>query len=134
MKTLLWNVRGPLLTLAAIGVSELFPFTPAAVLNPAPLYLAAVVYSAFTGFKWGLLSAVLSLCYIGYFLPIHAHQYTDLIARLVALSLVAPTLALIAGVLQRRTERMAEESLRREKAYYASVMASSAPDSTASDS
>ena len=124
MKTLLWNLRGPLCTLAAIGLAEIFPHTPASILYSAPIYLAAVVYSAFTGFKAGLLSVSLVIIYLGYFLPIHDNQYTPLIVRLVALALVAPVLALIAGVLQRRTERMAEESLRREKAYYASVMAS----------
>ena len=124
LRTLLWNLRGPLVTLLAIGLAELLPFSPVAAVYPAPVYLAAVVYAAFTGFKSGLLSAALVIIYIGLFLPSHEHQYTDLVARLVALALVAPVLALIAGVLQRRTERMAEESLRREKAYYASVMAS----------
>jgi signal transduction histidine kinase/ActR/RegA family two-component response regulator len=124
VKALLWRLRGPLVTLAAIGLVELLPYTPLAVLTPAPIYLAAIVYSAFTGFKWGLLSTALTIVYIGISLPTHEHQYTALIARLVALSLAAPAIALIAGVLQRRTERMAEESLRREKAYYASVMAS----------
>ena len=124
LKTLLWKLRGPLVTVAAIALCELLPYTPAALLHPAPVYLAAVVYAAFTGFRSGVLSVGIVVLYLGYFLPRHENQYTELVARLVALALVAPILSLIAGVLQRRTERMAEESLRREKAYYASVMAS----------
>jgi two-component system, cell cycle sensor histidine kinase and response regulator CckA len=124
MMSLLIRGRGPLLTLGAVAASELTAYTPLDILDAAPLYLAAVAYAAFTGLTAGIVSAGIAIAYIVSLLPRQGPAYTDTAVRVMVLALAAPAIAVVVGLLQRRTERMAEESVRRERAYYASVMAS----------
>jgi two-component system, cell cycle sensor histidine kinase and response regulator CckA len=124
VKTLLTSGRGPLLTVVAIGLAELSGHTPFKALEAVPLYLATVAYAAFTGVRAGMVSAGIAIAYIAYFLPRPANAYTGSPIRMMVLALAAPGIAVVVGLLQRRMERMADESVRRERAYYASVMAS----------
>jgi two-component system cell cycle sensor histidine kinase/response regulator CckA len=124
MKALLTRSHGPLLTVAVIGLAESVAHTPLRGLDAAPLYLAAVAYAAVTGLGAGLASAGIAIAYIVYFLPRQTDAYTGTAIRMMVVAVAAPAIAVVVGLLHRRMERMAEESGRRERAYYASVMAS----------
>jgi two-component system cell cycle sensor histidine kinase/response regulator CckA len=124
MKSLLPLGRGPLITLTAIALTEVIAYTPLKILEAAPLYLAGVVYASFTGLGAGILSAGIAVAYIVSLLPGQSAAFSGSAIRMMVLALAAPAIAAVAGLLQRRMERMGEESVRRERAYYASVMAS----------
>lgn len=78
-------------------------------LDPASLYLLAVVYAAWrAGLGAGLLSAALSLAFALYFFaaPGHGFHYTVVgKMQLLLLAVVLPTLALLIDRLKRRTAR-----------------------------
>ena len=103
------NIEGPLFTLAIILAIELLDRTAYHIFNPAPVYLTAVVYAAFSGgLAPGLISGALSMIYACYFFSIPGqvfHYTTDNASRVIIISLATPAIALMAGVLKRRSER-----------------------------
>ncbi len=107
------NTTGPLITLAVIFVIELLDRTAFHIPNPAPIYLAAVVYAAFSGgLVSGLVSGVLTMIYAYYFfsIPGQVFHYTPHNAtRIIVLSLATPAIAIMSGVLKRRSERAVAE-------------------------
>ncbi len=102
------NIEGPLVTLAVILAIELLDRTAYHIYNPAPVYLAAVVYAAFSGgLVPGLISGALTMIYACYFFSIPDqvfHYTTDNASRVIVLFLATPAIALMAGVLKRRSE------------------------------
>ena len=103
------NTEGVLITLATIFFIELLDHTAFHIPNPAPIYLAAVVYAAFSGgMVPGLVSVALTMLYAYYFFssPGHFLHYTHHNAnRVIILSLATPAIAIMAGILKRRSER-----------------------------
>ena len=104
--------RGLLATLAVLAFIEAVRGTAFDIPNPAPLYFVAVVYAAFTGgIGMGLLSAAVSFAYTLHFLSIPGapFHYSDPdLRRLVVIAIAAPAVAVMVGVLRRRTEALLE--------------------------
>ena len=107
------TIDGPLFTLAVILAIELLDRTVFHIPNPAPVYLAAVVYAAFSGgLAPGLVSGMLTMLYACYFFSIPGqlfHYTTNNASRVIILFLATPAIALMAGVLKRRSERAMKE-------------------------
>ena len=119
-RELIRGIAGSIVVTAlAIGVVELasrlisqqFP-------APGPLLLLAVVYSAFSGGTIaGLVSALLTIVYAATFLdqPGRPFHYTPAnLSRLSTLSVAAPTMALLVGLLRRRVEHTAAQLSRKK--------------------
>src|SRR2546421_9570306 len=105
-------------TSLAIGAIELCSRFVYALPSPAPILLLAVVFSSFAlGMPGGFLSAILSIAYGAYHFanPKPPPLYTDLnMARLITLAATAPTMAILTGLLQRRAQRAATQSMQQE--------------------
>jgi hypothetical protein len=64
-------LRGVFATLLAIVGVELFNYLLFPIPNPAPIYMTAIVFAAFTGgLRVGLFSALLALLYVAYASPV----------------------------------------------------------------
>ena len=108
----LWaKVRGPLLTLATLGVLAALATTHLRIPNPALIYLIPVVYSAYAGgLGPGLLSAAMTLVFALIFFsqPGRPFTYTDDdLRRLVTIFVATPAVTVMVGVLKRREQRRA---------------------------
>lgn len=103
------NIGGPLLTLAIIFAIELLDRAAFHIPNPAPVYLTAVVYAAFSGgLTSGLISAMVTMIYACYFFstPGQVFHYTaNNASRVIILFFATPAMAIMSGVLKRRSER-----------------------------
>jgi PAS domain S-box-containing protein len=108
-------LKGPLLTLLVMLLLELVSRTLLEIPSIAPLFLT-IVYAAFLGgLQSGLLSAGITIAYALYSfaLPGMPPRYTESdLVRVLLIATTAPTLALLVGVLKRRSERDQAETLR----------------------
>jgi PAS domain S-box-containing protein len=80
--------------------------------NPAPIYLTAVVYAAFSGgLRSGLVSAAITLLYGVYYFSIHGqfHYTDDNLRRVIILAVTTPAIAIMVGILKQQVERLALE-------------------------
>jgi len=106
-------IEGPLFTLIIIFAIELLDRTAFRIPNPAPVYLAAVVYAAFSGgLVPGLISGAITMMYACYFfsIPGQVFHYTpDNASRVIILFVATPAITLMAGVLKRRSEKAVSE-------------------------
>src|SRR5581483_3043928 len=96
--------------------------------NPGAIVLLAVVYAAYTGgIAGGLVSAAMCACYCIYYMS-DPHQFLHLDggakARLAVFLPIMPAMALLVGVLRRRTERMSQRLLKYEQGFSGSIMTS----------
>jgi PAS domain S-box-containing protein len=107
----IWLQRGsPILTVVLLIAIELLDKTLFKIPNPAPIYLTAVVYAAFSGgLRSGLLSAAIALLYSLYYFstPGQLFHYTDAnLWSLIILAITTPAIALMVGLLKRQVERL----------------------------
>lgn len=111
-------LAGLLVTLLSIGLLAFLSAIHLTILNPSPILLIAVVYTAFRGgIAIGLWSAVLTILYyfVFYSLPGQLFHYTmgDL-SRLLVLLIVSPLMAILVGILKQRSDwsvrKMLEQS------------------------
>jgi K+-sensing histidine kinase KdpD len=106
-------IEGPLFTVVLIFAIELLDRTAFRIPNPAPVYLAAVVYAAFSGgLAPGLISGAITMMYACYFfsIPGQVFHYTpDNASRVIILFVATPAITLMAGVLKRRSEQAVSE-------------------------
>ena len=101
-------LRYPLITVGMIVALELFDQVVGGLRNPVAIYLLVNVMVAFLGgMRAGLISAALIFAHALYFFatPGQPFLYSDVrLGQLGALLVAAPGTALLAGVLQRRTQ------------------------------
>ncbi|TVQ15899.1 MAG: PAS domain S-box protein [Balneolaceae bacterium] len=106
------EIIGPLLTVMLLFMIELLTSNWLAIHNPAPLYITAVVYSAFKGgLRSGLVSALITVLYASYYFS-EPGQYLVYSIRneqdLVIIALIAPTIAVLVGILSHRNRKAQE--------------------------
>jgi diguanylate cyclase (GGDEF)-like protein len=98
-------VLGPLATLAALGVTESMVRMGIPVPNPGPVYMTAVVYSAFRGgYTAALVSTAMALLYAAYFFSMPGalfHYSRENAMALLTLAITTPTLVSMVIVLRR---------------------------------
>jgi PAS domain S-box-containing protein len=135
------EIIGPLLTVMLLFLIELLTSNWLAIHNPAPLYITAVVYSAFKGgLRSGLVSALITVLYASYYFS-EPGQYLVYSIRneqdLVIIALIAPTIAVLVGILSHRNQKAqqvantnailntqlkerkwAEENIKKQKIYF----------------
>ncbi|MBI4362820.1 MAG: hypothetical protein HY558_06555 [Euryarchaeota archaeon] len=116
-------VLGPLAALAAIGAVEALAWTPFRIPNAPAVILLAVVFSAFASGLWpGLFTAGAGWAYFAYFFSLHGQSgqlftYSpDDYRRVLTWALATPAMALMVGVLKRRSEVLAREQAARSEA------------------
>ncbi|MFU8860098.1 MAG: PAS domain S-box protein [Cyclonatronaceae bacterium] len=106
------EIIGPLLTVMLLILIELLTSNWLAIHNPAPLYITAIVYSAFKGgLRSGLVSALITVLYASYYFS-EPGQYLVYSIRneqdLVIIALIAPTIAVLVGILSHRNRKAQE--------------------------
>jgi len=108
---------GIYITLALIGVLEIFSRTVSDVPTPVGIGLLGVVYAAFVGGTWpGMVSAALLAVYAVYAFAIPGsplHFTSTGVWRLTVTIIILPTIVVMIGTLKRRAER-ANQYLRRQ--------------------
>jgi PAS domain S-box-containing protein len=107
--------KGPLVTLLVMLVLELISRTLLEIPSVAPLFLTIVYASFLGGPQSGLLSAVITIAYALYSfaMPGSLLRYAeDDLVRVLTIAATAPTLAMLVGVLKRRSEQGQAESQR----------------------
>ncbi|MFO0984866.1 MAG: PAS domain-containing protein [Planctomycetota bacterium] len=106
-------VAGPVVTLLTLAVTALLDRSGHRIDSPSPFWLVAVTFAAYQGGRrQGLLSAAVFTVYGAYYFRppaglghyLEAHQNLE---RLLTLAVVAPAIALMVGVLKRRTVHLA---------------------------
>jgi PAS domain S-box-containing protein len=97
---------------------ELLDKTLFKIPNPAPIYLIAVVYAAFTGgLPSGLVSAGITLLYAVYYFSTPGqlfHYSDDNLRNVIILAVTTPAIAIMVGILKQRVERLACEQVTRK--------------------
>ena len=97
---------------------ELLDKTLFKIPNPAPIYLIAVVYAAFTGgLSSGLVSAGITLLYAVYYFSTPGqlfHYSDDNLRNVIILAVTTPAIAIMVGILKQRVERLACEQVTRK--------------------
>ncbi|HYP26575.1 MAG TPA: ATP-binding protein [Blastocatellia bacterium] len=116
----MWKIKGPLVMLALILTIELVSNYVLVIVNPIPLYLAAVAFAAFSGgVRLVIAALVLMLLHAFYFYgafgPSPGPSGRNL-WPVVALAVTAPVVALVAGMIRRRIELLAREETKRIEA------------------
>ncbi|HEY9796999.1 MAG TPA: PAS domain S-box protein [Leptolyngbyaceae cyanobacterium] len=108
----------PILTVVVLIVIELLDKTLFKIPNPAPLYLPAVVYTAFSGgLPSGLVSAGITLLYAVYYFSTPGqlfHYSDDNLRNVIILAVTTPAIAIMVGILKQRVERLACEQVTRK--------------------
>ena len=117
---------GALVTLAIAAAFEALERLDVSPLpNPAPILLTAVVYSGFIGgMRAGLLSAAMAFTYLMHVFstPGHSFSFTDdTTLRIAALALASFGMAVMVGLLKHRADRIAKETLEREREHAATL-------------
>ncbi len=114
------SVRGPLLTLATAIALDLLARHGLGFSHPFPILLLTVIYSASSGgVRAGVISATLTVLYAVHFLsePVGILRYTpESSLSLVAIGLVAPAIAFIAGRMHDQAQRARTLELTRAEA------------------
>lgn len=115
LKPDLWrNISGPLLAVVAIVLMEILARTGFRIPNPPAILLLIVAFSAFHGgTRSGLISSVIAWLYFAYHfsIPGQPFQYAgENFARIVMWAVTTPAMALMIGLLRRRTEHVHELS------------------------
>lgn len=107
---------GPIVALATIGFVEALAWTPYRIPNAPAIILLVVVFSAFVSGLWpGLFTAGAAWAYFAYFFSIHGQSgqlfiwSTDDFRRVTIWAFATPAMALMVGVLKRRSEAIARE-------------------------
>ena len=97
---------------------ELLDKTLFKIPNPAPIYLIAVVYAAFTGgLPSGLVSAGITLLYAVYYFSTPGqlfHYSDDNLRNVIILAVTTPAIAIMVGILKQRVEQLACEQVTRK--------------------
>ena len=97
---------------------ELLDKTLFKIPNPAPIYLIALVYAAFTGgLPSGLVSAGITLLYAVYYFSTPGqlfHYSDDNLRNVIILAVTTPAIAIMVGILKQRVERLACEQVTRK--------------------
>ena len=97
---------------------ELLDKTLFKIPNPAPIYLIAVVYAAFTGgLPSGLVSAGITLLYAVYYFSTPGqlfHYSDDNLRNVIILAVTIPAIAIMVGILKQRVEQLACEQVTRK--------------------
>ncbi|HEX8237188.1 MAG TPA: PAS domain S-box protein [Abditibacteriaceae bacterium] len=126
-------LRGVLMTLAAIVGVETFNTLLFPIPNPAPIYMTAIVFAAYSGgLQAGLLSALLTLLYVAYSFSSDAglfHYTRDNAVRVTVLLLTTPPVVLMVGLLQRQARMHAQiqnssRALKQSKEWLATTLQS----------
>ena len=117
---------GALVTLAIAAAFEALEHLDVSPLpNPAPILLTAVVYSGFIGgMRAGLLSAAMAFTYLMHVFSTPGHSFSfsnDVIPRITALALASFGMAVMVGLLKHRADRIAKETLEREREHAATL-------------
>jgi two-component system sensor histidine kinase/response regulator len=118
---------GPLLAGGAIVSIELADSVGIKVPNPPSLLVMIVVFSAFSGgLRSGLLCHVIACTYFGvyYSVPEHPFHYVEgNLLRVFAYAVTTPVMIVMASRVKRRADRLAEQSLQKEREHSASLLA-----------
>ena len=118
---------GPLLAGGAIFSIELADSVGIKVPNPPSLLVMIVVFSAFSGgLRSGLLCHVIACTYFGvyYSVPEHPFHYVEgNLLRVFAYAVTTPVMIVMASRVKRRADRLAEQSLQKEREHSASLLA-----------
>ena len=116
------------LTIGVLIVIELLANTPFAILNPTPVYLTAVVYTASVGgLRTGLVSATMVLLYAitSFSVPGQLFHYTsEDLRRVVVIALGTFAIAAMVGTLKDQLDR----SVRQQQAAEAEIRRLTAED------
>lgn len=107
-----WSrIGGPVLTLVIALAVDWLSRTTLSIPNPPAILVMAVVFSAFTGgLTAGLVSALIAWFYFAYFFSIpdqRFHYSAENLARVVIWAFATPAMAVMVGILKRRSERLA---------------------------
>ncbi|HVF90016.1 MAG TPA: ATP-binding protein, partial [Blastocatellia bacterium] len=114
------EVKGPLAMAALVLAIELVSRYVLPIVNPIPLYLAAVAFAAFSGGARSVLATLGLMMLHAYFFyatpgALFRHSERN-IWQIIALAITAPVVAIVAGMIRRRIELLAREETRRIEA------------------
>lgn len=120
------RISGPLLMLGTLVLIEVLSRTLVKVPTPGAIMLTVIVYTAFIGgLRSAMISVSMALLYSVYYfsIPGQLFQYTeDNLVRLITLTIAAPAIGIMVGMLRKRAEQLSEEALRQERDYSDSLM------------
>jgi two-component system sensor histidine kinase/response regulator len=120
------RLGGPAIAVAVILVIEAVEFVFGVHMpNLSAILSLIVVLSGFMGgVRPGLFSAVIAIAYYSYYFstPLQPFRYSeDGFLRVVVLAVTTPLVAVMASVAKRRADRLAQDSLRREREHSAEL-------------
>ena len=118
---LTWSrLKGPMVMAALILAIELVSRYVLLIVNPIPLYLAAIAFAAFSGGARLILATLgLMMLHAFYFYATPGstfHLSEKNLWQIIALAITAPAVALVAGLIRRRIELLAREETKRIEA------------------
>ena len=117
---------GPVLAAGTIGAIQIADSFGITIPNPPSLLVMIVVFSAFRGgLRSGLLTHFIACVYFAlyYSIPDRPFHYAeDNIFRVIGYALTTPVMVVMASLAKRRADRLAEESLQREREHSASLV------------